>query len=247
MQPLFSIITVTFNASRTLPATLNSIKEQTCRLYEHLIIDGLSTDNTVEIAENAGIDNCTIVSERDRGLYDAMNKGLGLAKGDYVIFLNAGDTFHTADTLQHFADAVLDNDYPGIVYGQTDIVNSDRLRLRPRHFNAPEVLTLESFSEGMVVCHQAFVVLRKLTNNFNTKFKFSADYEWCIRCLQRSHRNHYLDEVVIDYLDEGVTTNNKWSSLWERFDIMAYYYGVLPTLLCHIRKAIGALSKKLRA
>ncbi len=247
MQPLFSIITVTFNASKTLPATLKSVKEQTCQLYEYLIIDGLSSDDTVEIAENAGISNCTVISERDRGLYDAMNKGLGLANGDYVIFLNAGDTFHTPDTLQHFADAVLDNDYPGIVYGQTDIVDSNRRRLRPRHFSAPEVLTLESFSNGMVVCHQAFVVLRKLTNNFNTRFKFSADYEWCIRCLQRSHRNYYLDEVVIDYLDEGVTSQNKWSSLWERFDIMSYYYGLFPTLLNHIRKVAGALRDKFRA
>ena len=74
MQPLFSIITVTYNASSTLPATLKSVKEQTCRLFEYIVIDGLSTDDTVRLANDAGIENCTVISERDYGLYDAMNK-----------------------------------------------------------------------------------------------------------------------------------------------------------------------------
>lgn len=246
MHPLFTIITVTYNASQTLPATLQSISEQSCRLFQYLIIDGASTDETVRLANNSGIENIEVYSEPDRGLYDAMNKGLGLAKGDYVMFLNAGDSFHTADTLQHFADAILANDYPGIVYGQTDIVDSNRKRLGARHFRAPEVLSLESFSEGMVVCHQAFIVLRKLTNNFDTRIRFSADYEWCIRCLQRSHRNYYLDEVVIDYLSEGVTTRNRWKSLIERFNIMAKYYGLFPTLACHLKKVYNAVSKKIK-
>ncbi len=244
MQPLFSIITITYNASSTLPATLKSVKEQTCKLYEYIVVDGKSSDNTVELAKNADIDNCKIVSERDRGLYDAMNKGQGMANGDYVIFLNAGDSFHSPETLEHFADAIMENDYPGIVYGQTDIVDSNRKRLRARHLTAPENLVLESFSNGMVVCHQAFVVLRKLTNNFNVKFKYSADYEWCIRCLQRSHRNCYIDEVVIDYLSEGVTTQHHFASLLERFSIMSHYYGFFPTLYQHIKKVLRAVIKK---
>lgn len=244
MQPLFSIITITYNASSTLPATLKSVKEQTCKLYEYIVVDGKSSDNTVELAKNADIDNCKIVSERDRGLYDAMNKGLGMANGDYVIFLNAGDSFHSPETLEHFADAIMENDYPGIVYGQTDIVDSNRKRLRARHLTAPENLVLESFSNGMVVCHQAFVVLRKLTNNFNVKFKYSAYYEWCIRCLQRSHRNCYIDEVVIDYLSEGVTTQHHFASLLERFSIMSHYYGFFPTLYQHIKKVLRAVIKK---
>lgn len=244
MQPLFSIITITYNASSTLPATLKSVKEQTCKLYEYIVVDGKSSDNTVELAKNADIDNCKIVSERDRGLYDAMNKGLGMANGDYVIFLNAGDSFHSPETLEHFADAIMENDYPGIVYGQTDIVDSNRKRLRARHLTAPENLVLESFSNGMVVCHQAFVVLRKLTNNFNVKFKYSADYEWCIRCLQRSHRNCYIDEVVIDYLSEGVTTQHHFASLLERFSIMSHYYGFFPTIYQHIKKVLRAVIKK---
>lgn len=234
MNPLFSIITVTYNAASTLPATLRSVGEQTCKLFEYLVIDGASRDNTVELARNSGIEQISIISEPDNGLYDAMNKGLGIAKGDYVIFLNAGDTFHNAKTLQLIADAIMDNDYPGIVYGQTQIVDSARKRIGDRHLTAPSILTLDSFKDGMVVCHQAFVVLRKLVDNFDTRYRFSADYEWCIRCLQCSHRNCYIDRIIIDYLSEGVTTANHRASLWERFKIMSHYFGFFPTLFRHI-------------
>ena len=244
MNPLFSIITITYNASSTLPSTLRSVKEQTCHLYEYLLIDGDSQDDTVAIASKSGIENMTILSEKDKGLYDAMNKGLGMAKGDYVIFLNAGDAFHSPTTLETIADAVMDNDYPGIVYGQTQIVDSSRRRIGDRHLTAPEVLTLDSFKEGMVVCHQAFIVLRKLVDNYDTRYRFSADYEWCIRCLQRSHRNFYIADILIDYLSEGLTPANHKKSLWERFKIMCRYYGTFPTIVRHVSFLIRNIRRK---
>lgn len=223
---------------------MRSVKEQTCHLYEYLLIDGDSQDDTVAIASKSGIENMTILSEKDKGLYDAMNKGLGMAKGDYVIFLNAGDAFHSPTTLETIADAVMDNDYPGIVYGQTQIVDSSRRRIGDRHLTAPEVLTLDSFKEGMVVCHQAFIVLRKLVDNYDTRYRFSADYEWCIRCLQRSHRNFYIDDILIDYLSEGLTTANHKKSLWERFKIMCRYYGTFPTIVRHVSFLIRNIRRK---
>lgn len=245
MNPLFSIITVTYNAAATLPPTLKSVGEQTCQLYEYLLIDGASTDESVKLAEKSGISNMTISSEPDRGLYDAMNKGLGLAQGDYVIFLNAGDSFHSKDTLQEIADAVMDNDYPGIVYGQTQIVDAARKRIGDRHLIAPSVLTFDSFRDGMVVCHQAFVVLRKLVDNYDTRYKYSSDFEWCIRCLQRSHRNQYIDDILIDYLSEGVTTSHHKASLVERFRIMSHYYGLISTVCRHIKFLIRSLKRKI--
>ncbi len=234
MNPLFSIITVDNTAHQTIHATLNSVAEQTCNLYVYSVIDGASSDSTIELVNNSDIKNLKLISEPDNGIYDAMNKGLGIANGDYVIFLNAGDSFHSSDTLQIIADVIMDNDYPGIVYGQTQLVDMTRKRVGDRHLTAPEVLTLESFREGMVVCHQAFIVLRKLVDNYDTRYKFSADYEWCIRCLQRSRRNRYIDRILIDYLSEGVTTANMRASLFERFKIMCHYYGILPTIIRHI-------------
>ena len=196
MNPLFSIITVSYNAEKTIPATLKSVSEQTCRLFEYIVIDGASGDNTVGIVNKSGIDNLILISEPDRGIYDAMNKGLGIAKGDYVIFLNAGDSFHSPHTLEIIANAAMDNDYPGIVYGQTQLVNSQRERVGDRHLKAPEILTLDSFKNGMVVCHQAFVVLRMK------------------------------------------------KSLWERFKIMCYYYGVFPTIVRHLKFLLRYLKRK---
>lgn len=235
MNPLFSIITVSYNAAATLPPTLHSVGEQTCRLFEHLVIDGASTDGTQNLVEKSGIKETRIYSEPDKGLYDAMNKGLGLAKGEYVIFLNAGDSFHSPATLQSIADTIMDNDFPGIVYGQTDIVDNRRQRIGERHLRAPETLTLKSFANGMLVCHQAFVALRRITGPFNLKYRFSADYEWCVKCLQHSRHNVYMPQVLIDYLNEGVTTANHRKSLMERFSIMCQYYGTIPTILRHIK------------
>lgn len=232
--PLFSIITVTYNAAENISDTLNSVNAQSCTLYEHIIMDGASKDATIKIVEDLKTSKTKVYSERDNGLYDAMNKAMGVANGEYLIFLNAGDTFHSTDTLQLIADTIMDNDFPGIVYGQTQLVNNQRQLIGERHLTAPEDLTLKSFSEGMVVCHQAFIVLRRITGEYDLKYKYSADYEWCIRCLQHSRHNIYIDDTLIDYLYEGLTTANRKASLIERFKIMCYYYGALPTIIRHI-------------
>ena len=234
MQPLISIITVTYNAEKTLPATIDSVDRQSMTDFEHLIIDGASKDSTADIARRACADRRMVFSEPDKGLYDAMNKGISKARGQYLIFLNAGDSFHAPDTLQRIADAIRDNDAPGIVYGQTELVDSDRNLLGPRHLNAPEVLTYESFKDGMLVCHQAFVVLAKIAPLYDLKYKLSADYDWCIQCLQHSRKNVYIPGVMIDYLSEGASTQQRRRSLKERFKIMCYYYGTLPTIMRHI-------------
>lgn len=243
MKPLFSIITVTYNAESTLPVTMRSVKEQTCHLFEHLIIDGASTDGTLKIANDEKLPQTVITSKPDNGLYHAMDKGLAMAQGDYVIFLNAGDKFHSPDTLQRIADVAMDNAYPGIIYGQTLIVDANGKRVGERHFRAPKELSIKSFANGMVVCHQAFVALRKITSPFALRYRFSADYEWCIRCLQHSRRNHYIDDYLVDYLNEGVTTRNHRKSLMERFRIMCHYYGVAPTVWRHILKVLKIKKK----
>ena len=198
-------------------------------------MDGASKDNTVKIAQDAQIKEMRLFSSPDKGLYDAMNKAMDVATGEYLIFLNAGDAFHSPDTLQQIADVIMDNDFPGIVYGQTQLVNAKRQRIGDRHLTAPEQLTLKSFANGMVVCHQAFIVLKRIAGEYDLKYRFSADYEWCIRCLQHSRNNIYIDDTIIDYLSEGLTTANRKASLKERFHIMCYYYGTFPTIMRHLR------------
>lgn len=245
-EPFFSIITVTYNAARELPVTLRSVAEQTFTDYEHLIIDGDSTDGTQDLALGASNPRIVLDSRRDCGIYDAMNRGIGLARGMYLIFMNAGDTFYAPDTLAAYADAAAQDNIPGIIYGQTVIVDENRNVLGPRHHTAPHELTLESFKHGMLVCHQAMAVLKRIAPLYSLKYRYSADYEWVIRCLQHSRHNHYIDANVACYLKEGTTTRHHKTSLMERFHIMRYYYGTFPTIMQHLKIACKASLKPFR-
>ena len=245
--PIFTIITVTFNAAAELPVTLKSVAEQTYGGgFEYIIMDGASSDDTVRLAKESDIPGMVIVSEPDKGIYDAMNKAQDMAKGEYMIFLNAGDRFHESSTLQKVADIIESNNRPGIVYGQTDIVSRDGTRIGSRHLTAPANLTYKSFADGMLVCHQAMAVLKRITAPYDMKYKLSADYDWVIRCLQHSRRNILMDGVMIDYLSEGMTTRNHRKSLTERFCIMSHYYGIMPTIARHFKFAIRGLRHKYR-
>lgn len=232
--PLFSIITVTYNAEATIMPTLESVDGQSFIGYEHLVIDGMSKDSTISLTDSKPSPLRKVISEADNGIYDAMNKGISIARGKYLIFLNAGDRFHSAETLSLIANAIEANDYPGVVYGQTQLVDINGRYIADRHLSAPEQLTYKSFANGMVVCHQAFVALARLAPLYNLKYRFSADYDWCIQCLQHSRKNVLVPETIIDYLQEGTTTANHKASLKERFKIMCHYYGIIPTVLRHI-------------
>lgn len=237
---LFSIVTITYNAAPLLPVTAQSILHQSFTDYEWVVIDGASTDGTAQIAAGVPIAAKTVVSEPDRGLYDAMNKGLHAAKGDYVIFLNAGDAFPLPDTLQRYADAISSAPQPpGIVYGQTQIVDGNRRYIGERHFRAPERLSFKSFAKGMTVCHQAMAVRRDMAPDYDLRYRFSADYDWVCRILHVSPLNVYIPAYTAAYLQEGLTTANRRKSLKERFRIMCRHYGVLPTLLRHVGKVIS--------
>ena len=240
---LFSIITVTYNAAKVLGPTLESVKEQSFRDFEYLVIDGASTDDTLQLVEQAGISVATVWSEPDQGLYDAMNKALDKAKGEYVIFLNAGDAFATPETLARIA--LKAQNHPNVIYGQTQLVDSSGIIVGMRHLTAPAVLDWKSFKDGMLVCHQAFIAKRELCPYYDLKYRFSADYDWCIKVLKRSTTSAYVgDEPIISYLSEGLTTENHKKSLRERYHIMCHYYGTVSTILRHVKFAIRHLMRK---
>ena len=242
-----SIITVVRNGADVIGPTIESVNAQTFRDFEHLVIDGLSNDGTSEVVNRlSNKENLRFYSGKDSGIYDAMNKGLDMATGDYVLFLNAGDRLHSPDALETVARLARENNIPGIIYGQTDIVDQNGNYLGPRHLSAPKELTLSSFREGMLVCHQAFYALRKLVGRYDLKYRFSSDYDWCIRALQHSNNNVYADAVLADYLNEGATTKNRFKSLRERASIMAQYSGVVPPLFRHIGFAFRALKRRLK-
>jgi len=242
-NPRFSVITVTYNAEKVIEKTIQSVVGQTYKEWEYIIIDGASKDKTLTIAENYKGRIAKVISEPDKGLYDAMNKGIAAASGDYLCFLNAGDIFHGKDALQQIADSITSDTLPDILYGETAIVNEKGEFLHMRRLQTPEILTWESFKQGMLVCHQAFFAKRTLAEPFDLSYRFSADFDWCIKVMKKASTLHNTHVTVIDYLDEGLTTQNHKASLKERFNIMAKHYGWISTVAHHIWFVIRLIIK----
>ncbi|MCM1108752.1 MAG: glycosyltransferase [Clostridium sp.] len=250
-SPIITIATVTYNAENTLPGTLESVARQDYPHVEHLIIDGCSKDHTMELIHRYVDENSLketphdirVVKEPDRGLYDAMNKALAQAQGDYICFLNAGDRLHATDTLSRIAGCIRScgkERRPAVVYGETDIVDLQGNFIRHRRLQAPEQLHWKSFRQGMLVCHQSFYARTDLTREtaYDLRYRFSADFDWCVRLMRKAEHlgsplcNSRL--VLTDYLNEGMTTHNHSRSLWERFRIMGRHYGLCRAIALHL-------------
>ncbi|WP_287641677.1 glycosyltransferase family 2 protein [Bacteroides sp.] len=245
LTPKFSVITVCYNAQATLEDTIQSVIAQTYHHVEYIIVDGASKDRTLSIINRYRDRITTVVSEPDKGLYDAMNKGLRLATGDYVCFLNAGDSFHEDDTLQQMVHTLRElTELPDVLYGETALVDAEGHFVRMRRLQAPEHLTWHSFRQGMLVCHQAFFAKRTLAEPYDLRYRFSADFDWCIRIMKKSKVLHNTHLTLIDYLEEGMTTRNHKASLHERFRIMAKHYGWLSTVAHHAWFVVRAVVKK---
>ena len=248
----FTVITVTYNAGSTIRRTLDSVSAQTHTAVEHLIIDGCSTDSTMTEIQHyveRNTDQChphniVLVREPDSGLYDAMNKGLMQAKGDYLLFLNAGDKFHEETALAEISEQLTarynPSRMPAVVYGETDLVDDQGRFLRHRRLRAPQRLTSRSFLSGMLVCHQSFYVRIDIARSipYDLNYRFSADYDWCIRVMRRAERRglslHNTGLILTDYLSEGMTTRNHRRSLQERLRLMAHHYGWFSALGAHL-------------
>jgi glycosyltransferase involved in cell wall biosynthesis len=245
MNPTFSIITITYNAAKYLEQTILSILNQSYPNIEYLIIDGMSSDGTVDIIRHYEAGIAYWESEPDKGLYDAMNKGLKRATGDYVWFVNAGDTLGSADIVQQIASLVQkEPTLPDIIYGETIVMDEQGRSLGLRRLKSPDKLTWKSFKMGMLVCHQSFVVKLELAPLFDMQYRYSSDFDWCIRCMKEA--NTYLNtrKVLSHFLDGGVSTIQRKASLKERYRIMCNYYGRVSTNCLHLWFAVRFYTAK---
>ncbi|MCR4921980.1 MAG: glycosyltransferase [Bacteroidaceae bacterium] len=261
-MPVITIATVTYNAVATLERTLKSVAAQDYPRVEHLIVDGRSTDGTLSLVQSYVEKNMgravphtiRLISEHDDGLYDAMNKALQMAAGDYIVFLNAGDCLHEPTTLSQMVDGMEWQRgravNPAVVYGETDLVDDAGHFVRHRRLHTPEHLSWKSFRQGMLVCHQSFYVRIDLARaeQYDLSFRFSADYDWCIRVMKRAERRrlplHNTHLILTDYLNEGMTTRNHRRSLMERLRLMAHHYGWPSAIGMHLWFVVRAVVKR---
>lgn len=230
-RPLVSIITVVYNGEKHLENTINSIINQSYKNIEYIIIDGASKDRTIEIIKRYESKISKWISEPDKGIYDAMNKGLQIAKGDYVWFINAGDEIYSSDTLKNIFDK--STTFADIYYGETEEMEESGERIGMRRLKTPEQLTWKNLSMGMVVCHQSIIVKKEIIENYNINYKYSADIDWMINVLKKSEGIINTKLILSKFKTGGISRNNIIKSLKERFKIMAKHYGFFTTLFNH--------------
>ena len=233
MRIKISVITVVYNACNFLESTLKSVQNQSYSNIEYIVIDGGSQDGTLGLIKQYNHIIATWISEPDRGLYDAMNKGLHLATGEYVLFLNAGDLFNDDEVLNRIfssGDRVSD-----IFYGETMIIDHQGKELGLRRLRAPEELSWKSLIDGMLVCHQSFIVKKDICTDYNLKYKIAADYDWMLRSLKKAGKITNTHLVVSKFMDGGLNKQNILKALSERFRIMIKNYNFFLVVVNHFR------------
>lgn len=236
MQPKLSVITIVYNNVKDIERTMLSVLNQTYPNIEYILIDGASSDGTKDIIYKYKSRLTQFISEPDKGIYDAMNKGLSLATGDYVLFMNSGDEIYAPVTVAEVFDTAASAD---IYYGETEMFNEQWESLGQRRHHSPENFDWQSFKYGMSISHQAIYVKRSLAEPFNLEYKYSSDIDWIIRAAKNASSIVNTHSYVAKYLVGGVSKKKHLASLKERFKIFTKYYGLVPNLINHIFIAIN--------
>lgn len=243
MKPKLSVITIVYNNAIAIERTMLSVLNQTYSNIEYIIIDGASTDGTKEIIQKYGDRLAQFISAPDKGLYDAMNKGLALATGDYVLFMNSGDEIYAPETV---ADVFASAPSGDIYYGETEMFDESWNSLGQRRHRAPEHFDWHSFKFGMNVSHQAIYIKRSLTAPYNLTYKYSSDIDWILKAAKKSSNIVNTHLYVAKYLVGGISKKKQLASLKERFKILSHYYGFIPNVINHIFIALNLAQYFLR-
>jgi len=239
MQPKLSVITIVYNNVKDIERTMLSVLNQSYPHLEYIVIDGASKDGTQKVIEKYRDKITRYISEPDHGIYDAMNKGLALATGDYVLFMNSGDEIYSSDTVTDVFD---NQNSADIYYGETEMYNEKWESQGQRRHCAPENFNWRSFKYGMSVGHQAIYIKRSITEPYDLQYKYSSDIDWIIKAAKKASSIVNTHMYVAKYLVGGMSKKKHFASLQERFKIFNKYYGLIPNLINHVFIALSLIS-----
>ena len=217
----FSIITVVYNAKEVLEKTVQSIQHQTYKDFEHIIVDGGSTDGTLEYIESLKFDNLKFISEKDNGIYDAMNKGIRLSSGEYLLFLNAGDNFASHSILHAIVNKIKSKkNKPQIIYGGANVYSEEGkllTTLKPLNFTKNN---LNKYATR-TVCHQSIFVNKDSIKMYSDRYRLKGELNWYYN-LEKSIEDAYIikmDDAVCDYYLGGTGDINFLENYFERISV----------------------------
>ncbi|MHC0447285.1 glycosyltransferase family 2 protein [Flavobacterium sp. 3-218] len=213
-RPLISVITVSYNVVNTIEQTILSVINQGFDNYEYIIIDGGSQDGTLEIIKKFE-DKITIwVSEPDKGIYDAMNKGVLLAKGEWVNFMNAGDLF--ANNISKLLNEALIDDSHDVIYGDVFIKKNEILSL-------DKAREIQQLNYSLNFCHQSSFVRREILikHPFSLNYKISSDYNLFLNLFINGYNFYYIKSAISIFEYGGISSNASKKYIKERFLIIS--------------------------
>ncbi len=241
-----SVISITFNNFKGLTKTLALFdKNDILDKIEFVIVDGGSTDETSAFLNKQSYTN-NWVSEPDKGIYDAMNKGLEMATGEYVWFLNAGDYPYSNESIIAVLEAL--KDVPDCIYGETMLVDANGLEIGTRSDKTtrvmPSKLTWRSFMRGMTVGHQAFIIRKNLAVKYDIGLKHVADIDWMIKCLKRCKTIVNINKIIVCFTIDGHSTTHRKASNKERFKVLKAHYGPMSNLWSHFVILLRSIKNK---
>ena len=240
MEYELSIVTICYNCKNDLEKTLNSVESQILlddyiqKRIEYIIVDGASDDGTLYVAQNwkmatnHGNLDIVICSERDNGIYDAMNKGVGLSKGKWILLLNAGDTFHSENDLNSLITFLSRE--------QNDIVYANYCRVNEYGVRFTTIQNLSVLEKTMIFCHQATIVQKKLYEEYryDLSYKLVADYAFFLKAYLNNKKFSYFDYFLVDYDVNGESAKQMLNTYKEirkvRKDLLGYQLGVVVNI-----------------
>lgn len=230
---LITVISVSYNCVNDVEKTINSLENQTYKEFEYIVIDGNSSDGTTEKVKEYQhfFDNMTVISEPDRGIYDAMNKGVAKANGKYIFFLNFGDCFYDSDVLKSIVkkmDSNADVYYGNIEKDEDIVIQKGKATL----FNC-------IYREYMI-CHQSIFTKRELLKKypFDLQYKLCADRDWLIKALQEKHYIEYVNETICKYDTTGQSSNPE-KFMQESQKISIKYGGKKAEIFINMKRWLG--------
>lgn len=233
-NPLISIVTVSYNAASVIEETILSVIHQTYSQIEYIIIDGGSTDNTNEIIKKYLPGISYYKSEPDKGIYDAMNKAIKVAKGEWINFLNCGDSFTSENVIAEvFGTNTFEN--IGVIYGNVNKKYDNVWRLvKPK--------SIKNMEHHLPFCHQASFCRREwMKEMFDLKYRFVADDAFFFNLYRKGVQFHYVDITIANYESlYGFSSKNMKMSLWENYKVRGgkrymywFVFIYLPIIIKH--------------